>query len=87
MPNRISPMRLALTGAVTLTILFILCWGAAAFWIASPSHMFVALFTLTPVESWYSLCQGIASSLVFGALTGALLAWIYNALAPVGRDA
>jgi hypothetical protein len=80
-------MRLALAGAATLTILFILCWGAAVFWIASPSHMFVALFTLTPVETWYSLCEGVLSALVFGALTGALLAWIYNALAPFERDA
>lgn len=87
MPKQIPPLRLALASAVTLTILFILCWTAAAFWVISPSHMFVALFTLVPVDSWYSLCQGIASALVFGALTGALLAWIYNALAPFERDA
>ena len=86
MPSRIPPLRLALAGAGALTILFILCWVGAAFWITSPSHMFVALFTLTPVESWYSLCEGMVFASVFGALTGALLAWIYNALAPFERD-
>lgn len=87
MPNRIPPLRLAVASAAALSILFILCWVGAAFSVTSPSHMFVALFTLAPVESWYSLCLGIVSALVFGSLAGALLAWIYNALAPFERDA
>lgn len=86
MPNQIPPLRLAIASAATLSILFTLCWVGAAFWVTSPSHMFVALFTLTPVESWCSLCLGIASALVFGSLAGALLARIYNALAPFERD-
>lgn len=85
MKDRISPLRLAITGAVTLLILFVLCWVGASVPLYSPSHMFVALFTLAPVTSWYALCQGSFGALVFGAAGGAILAWVYNASASFER--
>jgi len=85
MKNKISPLRLAITGAVTLSILFVLCWMGAAISLYGPSHMFVALFTLAPVASWYALYQGSFGALVFGAAGGAILAWVYNASASFER--
>lgn len=87
MTHFLSPLRLAATGAITLLVLFLLCWFAALLWVASPSHIFIALFTLEPVPSWLALCQGTASALVFGALSGAVAAWIYNACAALERRA
>lgn len=87
MPTKTSVLRLALTGAVTLTVLFILCWVGAVVWTAGLSHMFVALFTAAPVNSLLGLGQGMCSALVFGALSGAILAISYNALAFIDRAA
>jgi len=78
-------LRLAVTGAGTLLILFVLCWVGAALSLPGPSHMFVALFTVAPFLSWYAVCQGSFGALVFGAAGGAILSWVYNASAPLER--
>ena len=85
MPTRISALRLALAGAATLTILFVLCWVGAVVWAGGLSHMFIALFTAAPVNSSLALGQGVCSAIVFGALTGIILAVSYNVLAFVDR--
>jgi len=66
-------------------MLFVLCWVGAVVWAGGLSHMFIALFTTAPVDSWLALGQGICSAIVFGALTGILLAVSYNALTVVDQ--
>lgn len=83
--SRLSALRCALTGAVVLMALFILCWAAAAVGLINNSHMYISLFTVAPVASTAALAVGLCWSAVFGALTGALVAVAYNALAFVGR--
>jgi hypothetical protein len=78
MQSKVSPTRIALAAAATLAILFVLCWLGAVIWPAGLSHMFVALFTGAPVDSWVALGQGLCAAVVFGALGGAILGWTYN---------
>lgn len=79
--SRLSALRCALTGAVVLAILFALCWAAAAAGFAGGSHMYISVFTLAPVASMTALVIGLCWSVVFGAVTGALIAATYNAFA------
>lgn len=82
--SRLGIVRCALTGAIGLMAFFAVCWiGAFAF--ASQSHMFIEIFTRQPVASAAALVEGLIWSVAFGALGGALLALIYNALGFVGR--
>lgn len=83
--STLSALRCALTGAVVLTALFVLCWAAAAVGLVNNSHMYISLFTVAPVASAAGLAVGVCWSAVFGALAGALVAVTYNALAFVGR--
>lgn len=85
MKDRASPLRLAVTGAGTLLILFVLCWVGSALSLPGASHMFVALFTAAPIWSWYAVCQGSFGALVFGAAGGAISAWVYNTSASLER--
>lgn len=78
MTDRFSAFRLALAGALTLGVQFVLCWLAAILWPQGPSHMFIAIFTEAPVESLPALYTGGAVALLAGAVTGLLLAWTYN---------
>jgi len=81
MSPKLSTIRLTLTGAVTLAVLFILCWLGAVAWSGGVlSHMFIALFTTAPVASLAAMAQGLCGSLVFGGLSGATLALAYNGL-------
>jgi hypothetical protein len=47
--------------------------------------MYVSLFTVEPVASVGALAAGLAWSLIFGGLAGALTAISYNALAVLDR--
>ena len=78
MQDKVSPLRLAITGAITSALLLGLCWLGAVVWPTGASHMFVALFTFAPITSWLALGQGLCSAILFGALAGALLGWSYN---------
>ena len=81
MSPKLSVMRLALTGAVTLAVLFLLCWLGAVAWSGGGlSHMFIALFTAAPVTSLLALSQGLCWAAIFGGLSGAVLALSYNGL-------
>jgi hypothetical protein len=87
MENRASILRFAVTGAVSLILLFVLCWLGALVLPSAFSHLFVTLFTVAPMISWLALAQGICSALIFGALAGGLLAWSYNLSAWAERHA
>lgn len=78
---KLSPLRCGLTGAIVLSVLFAICWIAAAAGYAGGSHMYLSIFTLAPAASLTSLAVGLCWSVVFGAVTGALIAVTYNALA------
>lgn len=86
-PSRLSVARCAATGAAVLAIQFLICWTAAAITEGLQfSHMFVELFTAAPVRSGAALVEGLCWSLVFGALTGALVAIAYNLFARLERQ-
>lgn len=70
--------RCVATGAAILASLFVICWIGAAVSSLRLSHMFIQLFTTAPVDSGTALVEGVCSSLVFGAITGALFALFYN---------
>jgi hypothetical protein len=79
--NRLSVNRLAMTGGLSTTLLFMLCWVAGALGFVG-SHAFIALFTLAPVLSVTALCIGAISAAVFGGIGGAAIAFFYNLLGP-----
>lgn len=74
----VCAFRFGISGALTLLILFSLCWLGAVIWPLGPSHMFIALFTAAPVNSLEALAVGGCAAVIFGALSGILLAWTYN---------
>lgn len=78
MSDKACALRFAVSGALTLLILFVLCWVGAIVWPVGPTHMFIALFTAAPVDSTQALAIGSCAALFFGAVSGILLAWTYN---------
>lgn len=76
--HRLGVWRCAATGAVTLAIVFAVCWIGTLFGQFTWPHMFIALFTSQPVGSGGALAEGLCYSVVFGALTGAVVALSYN---------
>jgi hypothetical protein len=54
--------------------------GAAAGYSAA-SHLYLSLFTTAPSASIAALAQGVCLSMVFGAVTGALVALFGNLFA------
>ncbi|MDP3749008.1 MAG: hypothetical protein Q8Q88_18365 [Phenylobacterium sp.] len=83
-PRPLDVIRCAASAALSLAILFALCWAGAVV-VESQSHMFIALFTTQPVASTTALVEGFGWSFVFGALTGALIAAFYNLLSRLDR--
>ena len=81
---RLGVIRCALTGAVLLIVMFVICWAAAAAG-AGGSHMYLSIFTLSPVTSLTALGVGVWWSIVFGTLGGALIALIYNSFGFLSR--
>ena len=78
-------LRSALTGAVVLTVLFLVCWAPAAAGLFAGSHAYVSLFTAAPVGSAVALAMGVVWSLICGAFIGALIAITYDAFKFIGR--
>jgi hypothetical protein len=59
---------------------FVLCWLGTFIPFSSPTHAYIGLFTPAEMNSVVALCQGAAWSFLFGGLSGAVFAWIYNLL-------
>ena len=78
--RRIGVLRLALTGAITAGVFFVLCWIGLFIPFGSPTHTFIGLFTNAEMTSAVALFQGLCWSVVFGALVGGMTAFVYNAL-------
>ena len=83
---RLGLLRCALTGAASVGVFYVLCWAGAAIGMAGVSHMFIALFTTSPIASMAALAIGLCWSLLFGALSGALIAVSYNCFGFLGRS-
>ena len=84
--HRIGVLRLALTGAITAASVFVLCWLGAFIPFSSPTHAYIGLFTPAEMSSVSALAQGISWSFLFGGLSGAVLAAVYNALGRLERN-
>jgi hypothetical protein len=83
--SRLGIVRAALAGAAVLLVLYAVCWIGAAVGGLSVSHMFISLFTAQPVGSQAALLEGAGWSLVFGAASGALVAFFFNVFSVGGR--
>ncbi|HET9816273.1 MAG TPA: hypothetical protein VFQ33_10970 [Xanthobacteraceae bacterium] len=82
---RIGVLRLAVTGAITASVVFVLCWLGTFIPFSSPTHAYIALFTPAEMNSIGALVQGTCWSFLFGGLAGAVLAWVYNLLDGLDR--
>jgi len=83
--HRLGLVRFAATGAVTGALLIVLCWIATFLPVSSPTHAYIALFTPAETQSVTALVEGGLWSLLFGAVAGGLLAWVYNRFAGLDR--
>lgn len=83
--GRANVLRFALTGALAAAIFYATCWLGAFLPIGPATHMYLQLFTSADINSSLALVQGLCWSLGFGLIAGALIASIYNLLAPVDR--
>ena len=71
--------------AMTLAVLFILCWAVAAVSDIRFSHMFMELFTMAPAQSVAALGEGFLWSFLTGAVAGALGSVFYNLFSSLGN--
>lgn len=83
--HRIGVTRLAATLGVGAALIFGLCWLGTFIPLSSPTHAYIGLFTTAQPNSVAALFEGGAWSLLFGALTGAVLAALYNLLDRLDR--
>lgn len=82
--HRIGVRRLAATLGVGAALIFGICWLGTFIPLSSPTHAYIDLFTSAQPNSGAALLEGGVWSFVFGALTGAVLAALYNLF--VGLD-
>jgi hypothetical protein len=79
--GRLSVHRLALTGAATSAILFLLAWLAGRIAGADLASGYVELFSRAPFASAVAAAEGLIWSWVFGATAGTVAALVHNHLA------
>ena len=81
----VSVARLLVTGAVTAGMIFVICWIGTLIPFSSPTHAYIGLFTNAEINSGAALAQGTVWSVLFGGLSGAVFAVVYNATAGLRR--
>jgi hypothetical protein len=64
---------------------FAFCWLGAFVTPSSPTHAIIRLFTAAEVQSIRALIEGGVWSLLFGVLSGGLIAAFYNLLGGLNR--
>lgn len=79
--HMLNVMRMLVSGGVTAALVFVLCWAGTFIPFSSPTHAYISLFTRADMNSVQALAEGTLWSLLFGAMTAALFALIYNATA------
>lgn len=77
-------LRAAATGATVLAVMFLICW-LALFVSSNVTHAYLALFTANDPATTAGLLEGMGWSVVFGAVSGALIAFFYNLFGSIGR--
>jgi len=82
----LSVQRLLASGGITAALVFVLCWLGTFVPFSSPTHAYIGLFTPAYASSIEALLQGTGWSLLFGALSGALFALVYNATRALQRS-
>ena len=83
--TKIDVARSTAAAAVTLAVVFFVCWAVAAVSDIRFPHMFMELFTLAPAQSGAALGEGLLWSTLTGACAGALASISYNLFAFLGR--
>lgn len=83
--HKLSVARLAITGAITAGVVFLLCWLGTFVPFSSPTHAYIGLFTKAEISSGEALFEGGCWSVLFGLLVGAAFALVYNATAALDR--
>lgn len=79
--SHIGVVHLAVTAAVAAAAIFVLCWIGTFIGFVSPTHAYVRLFTTWDTQSVQALIEGGTWSLLFGLLSGGLIAALYNLFA------
>ena len=83
--SHIGVFRLAATIGVAAGAIFVLCWVGTFISFASPTHAYIGLFTTWDAQSGQALIEGGTWSLLFGLLSGGLIAALYNLFAGLDR--
>ena len=83
--HTLSVTRLAIAGGVSAAAIFVLCWLGTLGPFSSPTHAYISLFTSADISSGRALFEGSCWSLLFGLLSGAVFALVYNATASLDR--
>jgi hypothetical protein len=83
--TNISVLRFAVAVAVTLMVLFAICWLAIFLPVGNATHAYIGLFTTADPRTGIALAQGLCWSLVFGFIAGGLGAFVYNLVGGRGR--
>jgi hypothetical protein len=83
--SHIGAFRLAATIGVAAGLIFVLCWIGTYITFASPTHAYIGLFTTADIQSTQALAEGGAWSLLFGFLSGGLIAALFNLFAGLDR--
>ena len=81
----VSVIRVAVATGIALAVIFILCWIGTLVPFGSPTHAYISLFTNADISSGRALFEGICWSALFGLLSGAVFALIYNATAALAE--
>ena len=79
-------IRVAVATGVALAAIFVLCWIGTLMPFGSPTHAYISLFTNAEISSGQALFEGTCWSLLFGLLSGAVFAVVYNATAALDRQ-
>ena len=83
--SRIGVLRLAATMGVAAGLIFAFCWLGTFVPFSSPTHAYIGLFTNAATQSIRALVEGGLWSVLFGVLSGGLIAALYNLFARLDR--
>lgn len=80
-----GPLRLAATLGAASLLIFVLCWLGTFIASANLAHAYIGLFTTADAQSVRALAEGSLWSLLFGIVTGGMIAAFYNLFAGLDR--
>jgi hypothetical protein len=78
-------IRLAATLGATSLLIFVLCWLGTFIGSATLVHAYIGLFTTAGPQSVQALAEGAFWSLLFGIVSGGIIATFYNLFAGLDR--